>query len=408
MNFSTVPPWRSSTLAQSRSSAPSPPKRLGVQRLAERGRARYVGEEHGHGLAGLGPGWRLGSEHSATAAAEAEPVRILVSTARAGDHTGRVGQALCALVVPAKGGAEPPLCIIRRRRRAVNGRARADTMNPTATQLGIDPGSDRSGARPEHDVSGALVLGPGNLRRRARAHLHAQLAARGARVAGRAPRRPPRSARWRTSHPADARPRRRVARIRQRVPPPGLPGRRRGRQPQDAAVPAYHGWTYDLDGRLRKAPRCDREPGFDKSEFSLVPVAVEVWDGFVFVNPDPDALPLAETYPELAGFWNEPSPQLRGLPLRRPIHLRHPGQLEGLGRDQELSATTARMSTSRASATRSRRTSTSTSTSTWAVLMARVHPVQPLGEDVPRRQRVATLRPTASASCTCGRRRSLP
>ncbi len=90
-----------------------PPQRLGVEPLAQRCRPAQVGEENGDGLAGLGPGWRLGSEHSATAAAEAEPVRILVSTARAGDHTGRVGQALCALVVPARGGAEPPLCIIR-------------------------------------------------------------------------------------------------------------------------------------------------------------------------------------------------------------------------------------------------------------------------------------------------------
>jgi phenylpropionate dioxygenase-like ring-hydroxylating dioxygenase large terminal subunit len=68
---------------------------------------------------------------------------------------------------------------------------------------------------------------------------------------------------------------------------------------------AYHGWTYELDGNLRNAPRCEHEPGFDKSEFSLVPVAVEVWDGFVFVNPDPGALSLAETYPELAGFWTD-------------------------------------------------------------------------------------------------------
>jgi phenylpropionate dioxygenase-like ring-hydroxylating dioxygenase large terminal subunit len=67
----------------------------------------------------------------------------------------------------------------------------------------------------------------------------------------------------------------------------------------------YHGWTYNLDGTLRQAPRCEREPGFDKSEFSLVPVSVEVWDGFVFVNADPDAPPLAEAYPELAGFWHE-------------------------------------------------------------------------------------------------------
>jgi phenylpropionate dioxygenase-like ring-hydroxylating dioxygenase large terminal subunit len=65
----------------------------------------------------------------------------------------------------------------------------------------------------------------------------------------------------------------------------------------------YHGWTYELDGCLRKAPRSEREPDFDASEFSLVPVAVEVFRGFVFVNPDVNAPPLAEAYPELADLW---------------------------------------------------------------------------------------------------------
>src|SRR5262249_42733368 len=61
----------------------------------------------------------------------------------------------------------------------------------------------------------------------------------------------------------------------------------------------YHGWTYDLDGRLRKAPGCGFEEQFDKSEFSLIPVSVDTWGGFVWVNPDPEALPLRETHPDL-------------------------------------------------------------------------------------------------------------
>jgi len=60
----------------------------------------------------------------------------------------------------------------------------------------------------------------------------------------------------------------------------------------------YHGWTYDLDGSLRNAPRCEREAGFDKSEFSLVPVTVDTWGEFVLVNPDPEAAPFRETNPE--------------------------------------------------------------------------------------------------------------
>ena len=56
----------------------------------------------------------------------------------------------------------------------------------------------------------------------------------------------------------------------------------------------YHAWTYDLDGSLRAAPRADREPEFDPSGLGLVPLAVETWGPFVFVNPDADAPPLAE------------------------------------------------------------------------------------------------------------------
>ena len=61
----------------------------------------------------------------------------------------------------------------------------------------------------------------------------------------------------------------------------------------------YHAWTYDLDGALRAAPRSDRELGFDKDELSLLPASVDVWGPFLFVNPDPDAVPLGEHLGEL-------------------------------------------------------------------------------------------------------------
>ena len=56
---------------------------------------------------------------------------------------------------------------------------------------------------------------------------------------------------------------------------------------------SYHGWTYGLDGQLRHAPRQAGEPGFDCSAISLRQVAVDCWDQFVFVNADPDAVPLS-------------------------------------------------------------------------------------------------------------------
>jgi phenylpropionate dioxygenase-like ring-hydroxylating dioxygenase large terminal subunit len=61
----------------------------------------------------------------------------------------------------------------------------------------------------------------------------------------------------------------------------------------------YHGWTYDLDGTLKSAPRCGREFDFALGELSLVPVAVDTWGGFVFVNPDVHAPSVREANPEL-------------------------------------------------------------------------------------------------------------
>jgi phenylpropionate dioxygenase-like ring-hydroxylating dioxygenase large terminal subunit len=56
-----------------------------------------------------------------------------------------------------------------------------------------------------------------------------------------------------------------------------------------AIVCPYHSWTYELDGRLRAAPDMDRAQGFDPRSFGLVELRLEIWDGFLFLNFDPDA-----------------------------------------------------------------------------------------------------------------------
>jgi phenylpropionate dioxygenase-like ring-hydroxylating dioxygenase large terminal subunit len=61
----------------------------------------------------------------------------------------------------------------------------------------------------------------------------------------------------------------------------------------------YHAWTYGLDGSLRAAPRSELVDGFDRDELGLLPAAVGAWGPFVFVNPDAEAAPLAETLGEL-------------------------------------------------------------------------------------------------------------
>jgi Phenylpropionate dioxygenase and related ring-hydroxylating dioxygenases, large terminal subunit len=69
----------------------------------------------------------------------------------------------------------------------------------------------------------------------------------------------------------------------------------------------YHAWTYGLDGRLLGAPHMDEVPGFDKADYSLRPVNLELWEGFIFINLDGNAMPLEEWFAPLNGkfsHWN--------------------------------------------------------------------------------------------------------
>lgn len=57
----------------------------------------------------------------------------------------------------------------------------------------------------------------------------------------------------------------------------------------------YHSWTYSLEGKLLAAPYLESSADFDPAKFSLYPVGVEAWGGFVFVHLTPSsATSLAE------------------------------------------------------------------------------------------------------------------
>src|ERR1700730_4254204 len=62
----------------------------------------------------------------------------------------------------------------------------------------------------------------------------------------------------------------------------------------------YHAWTYGLDGRLIGAPHMDEVPGFDKADYSLSPVNLALWEGFIFVNL---AVPKRDGYLSLEGWF---------------------------------------------------------------------------------------------------------
>ncbi|MEO1456360.1 MAG: aromatic ring-hydroxylating dioxygenase subunit alpha, partial [Pseudomonadota bacterium] len=62
----------------------------------------------------------------------------------------------------------------------------------------------------------------------------------------------------------------------------------------------YHAWTYRLDGQLVRAPHTERLTDFDPAEICLDQVRVEEFCGFVYVNLDPEAAPLAAQSGDLA------------------------------------------------------------------------------------------------------------
>jgi len=64
----------------------------------------------------------------------------------------------------------------------------------------------------------------------------------------------------------------------------------------------YHHWSYGQDGRLLGAPAMERTDDFDKSEHGLPTLRVEEWMGFIFVNFDDDAAPLAPTLDRYTPF----------------------------------------------------------------------------------------------------------
>ena len=60
----------------------------------------------------------------------------------------------------------------------------------------------------------------------------------------------------------------------------------------------YHSWTYNMDGQLIGAPYMEQNEKFDKSQYRLAPVRLELWEGFIYVTLNPDASSVAERLKE--------------------------------------------------------------------------------------------------------------
>ena len=56
----------------------------------------------------------------------------------------------------------------------------------------------------------------------------------------------------------------------------------------------FHGWSWHLDGKLKEIPGHWDFPSVTEEEYSLSEIKVDKWDGFFFINPDPNCEPLAD------------------------------------------------------------------------------------------------------------------
>jgi choline monooxygenase len=64
----------------------------------------------------------------------------------------------------------------------------------------------------------------------------------------------------------------------------------------------YHGWTYGNDGALKGMVEFEGVCDFDRAKNGLVPVEVDTWENFVFVNLDGAAGPLTDFLANVPGL----------------------------------------------------------------------------------------------------------
>jgi choline monooxygenase len=78
----------------------------------------------------------------------------------------------------------------------------------------------------------------------------------------------------------------------------------------------YHAWTWDLDGILRAAPRCQEQAGFNKADFPLTVLRVETFGSFIFINPGPAPRSLAATLGQMPAIIRSAGADIDTLKFR--------------------------------------------------------------------------------------------
>jgi carnitine monooxygenase subunit len=83
----------------------------------------------------------------------------------------------------------------------------------------------------------------------------------------------------------------------------------------------YHGWTYEKDGRLSGVPNKADYRGLDMGALGLNPVAIEVWQGFVFIrltDGGPSVAEMMAPYEAMVAPYRFPEMQAFGRVTLRP------------------------------------------------------------------------------------------
>jgi len=67
----------------------------------------------------------------------------------------------------------------------------------------------------------------------------------------------------------------------------------------------YHHWAYSLEGELVGVPEMQHTCDFHKEQFNLPKFKVETWNGFIFINMDENAAPLAPRLTAVSDYIKE-------------------------------------------------------------------------------------------------------
>jgi phenylpropionate dioxygenase-like ring-hydroxylating dioxygenase large terminal subunit len=95
-----------------------------------------------------------------------------------------------------------------------------------------------------------------------------------------------------------------------------------GRGSVKSLICQYHHWAYGLDGKLVGAPAMERAKGFNKSCIGLPEIKLEIWLGFVFINFNANASPLAPRLQHLTtAIANYHVETAEGVPPDEPTRL---------------------------------------------------------------------------------------